>query len=175
MNSCVLGIFSNNLEGLTGSVYLMLSHGQISSGLFILIGVLYDRHHTRTIVNYRGVCQTMPIFSVVFLYFSLANIAFPGTASFVAEMLTFFGALQSNPLVTFIASFSMVLAPCYTLWFYHHMCFGSFSAFIPQSYGDITLKEFNSQAPLIILSQLFGFYTSPVQTLIHTSCQNFLF
>ena len=104
MNIATLSIFTNDLNGISGSIYFLISHGIISSALFFLIGVLYDRYHTRTIKYYRGIVQIMPLFSLFFLCFTLANIAVPGTSGFICEFLTFLAAFNLNPFISIFSS-----------------------------------------------------------------------
>ena len=104
MNIATLAIFTNDLNGLNASIYFLISHGIISSALFLLIGVLYDRYHTRTIKYYRGLVQFMPLFSIFFLFFTFANIAVPGTSGFICEFLTFLAAFNINPFIGIFSS-----------------------------------------------------------------------
>ena len=89
MNTSLIGLFSGTLPGLAGSLFFMVSHGLVSSALFLLVGVLYDRYHTRTVLYYRGLVLVLPLFTILFLFFTMSNIAFPGTSNFIAEFLTF--------------------------------------------------------------------------------------
>jgi NADH:ubiquinone oxidoreductase subunit 4 (subunit M) len=138
MNTATIGIFTNTYHGISSSVYFLISHGLISSALFLLIGVLYDRYHTRTINYYRGLVSIMPIFSSLFLFFSLANSAVPGTSGFISEFVSFLGAFSSNPFVALFASLAIVLTPAYSLWFFHKVSFGSFSPFLPTIFSDLS-------------------------------------
>jgi proton-translocating NADH-quinone oxidoreductase chain M len=104
MNLCILGIFSLNIQGIEGSIILMIGHAIVSGALFLLVGVLYDRHHSRLIRYYSGLTQTMPIFSFCFLFFSLANIGLPGTSNFIGEILIFVGLFKKSTCITFVAS-----------------------------------------------------------------------
>lgn len=104
MNVGMLGLISLNTQGVEGSLFLMIGHGIVSSTLFLMVGVLYDRHHTRLIKYYGGLTQTMPAFSSLFLYFSLANMGLPGTSNFVGEILVFIGILARSPVAAFIAA-----------------------------------------------------------------------
>ena len=115
MNFSLLGLFSNNSLGLEGSLYLMLGHGIVSSALFLCIGVLYDRYHTRNILYYGGLVTVMPIYSVIFLIFILANIGMPGTINFVGEFLVLVGVFQVNTIVAFLGGTSMVLGAVYSI------------------------------------------------------------
>eukprot|EP01093_Parvamoeba_rugata_P014452 TRINITY_DN4688_c0_g1_i4.p1 TRINITY_DN4688_c0_g1~~TRINITY_DN4688_c0_g1_i4.p1 ORF type:complete len:164 (-),score=22.05 TRINITY_DN4688_c0_g1_i4:1890-2381(-) len=115
MNFALLGLFSNNSLGIEGSLYLMLGHGIVSSGLFLCIGILYDRYHTRNILYYGGLVSTMPIFSTLFLIFTLANIGMPGTINFIGEFLVLLGIFKLNTFVSFFAATSMVLGAIYSI------------------------------------------------------------
>jgi len=115
MNFALLGLFAFNIEGIQGSIYLMLSHGVVSGALFLCVGCLYDRYHTRIIRYYGGLVATMPIFAVFFLIFTLANIAFPGTSSFIGEFLIFLGIFQQNITIGFLSAFGVILSACYSI------------------------------------------------------------
>jgi len=115
MNLGLLGIFACNTQGIEGSVVLMIGHGIVSSTLFLLVGVLYDRYHTRLIKYYSGLTQLMPLFSAFFLFFSLANMGLPATSNFVGEILVFIGLFQTSVFVTFVAAWGMVLCAGYSL------------------------------------------------------------
>jgi len=115
MNFALLGLFTNNSMGIEGSLFLLLGHGVVSSGLFLCIGILYDRYHTRNILYYGGLVQTMPIFSIIFLIFSLANIGFPGTVNFIGEFLVLVGTFKLNTTVAFLSATGMVLGAVYVI------------------------------------------------------------
>jgi len=115
MNLIVLGLFCINTQGIEGSIYQMLSHGVVSSALFLCVGVLYDRYHTRLIRYYNGCVYLMPLFSLFFLIFTMANIALPGTSSFVGEALIFIGLFKVNIFVTFFSATGMILGGAYSL------------------------------------------------------------
>jgi NADH:ubiquinone oxidoreductase subunit 4 (subunit M) len=115
MNFVTIGIFSGNLQGIEGSILLMISHGFISSALFLSIGVVYDRFHTRLLPYYGGLTLLMPLYSLLFVFFTFANISFPGTASFVGEFLILIGIFQTNPFVAVIATTGVVLGAVYSI------------------------------------------------------------
>jgi NADH:ubiquinone oxidoreductase subunit 4 (subunit M) len=110
-----LGLFTFNIQAIEGAIYLMLSHGVVSSALFMCIGVLYDRHHTRTLKYYSGMSQVMPIFMTIFLIFILGNLSFPTTAGFIGEFLVLIGLFQTNKMISFLASTGMVLGAAYSI------------------------------------------------------------
>jgi NADH-quinone oxidoreductase subunit M len=115
MNLVVLGLFSFNQIGILGAIIQSLSHGFVASALFLVIGVVYDRHHTRMVKYYSGLVHVMPIYSVIFLIFTMANIGLPGTSSFVGEFLLFLGVLKANTLVAFLSASGMVFSGAYSL------------------------------------------------------------
>jgi proton-translocating NADH-quinone oxidoreductase chain M len=115
MGFVTIGIFTLNTQGIEGSIILMLSHGLVSSALFLCIGVLYDRYKTRILKYYSGLTQVMPLFTIFFFFFSFSNIGFPGTSSFIGELLVLVGAFQSNIFLTFLTSLSIILSACYSI------------------------------------------------------------
>lgn len=139
----------------------MISHGIISSGLFILIGVLYDRYHSRIIKYYKGLVQFLPLFSLFFGYFTLANIGFPLTSGYMSEFITFLGLFIVNPILGILSTLAIILTPLYAFWFYHKIIYGSYSSYLTPSL-DITIKEFNILLPLLFLSLFIGIYPNIV-------------
>ena len=124
MNYLMFGLFSANIEGLVGSLILMVAHGFISGGLFACVGILYDRYHTRLQKPYGGLNYFMPIFSFFFLIFTLANISFPGSINFIGEFLVLLGVFFKNILIAFFVMFIMILSTCYALWLYNKIFSG---------------------------------------------------
>lgn len=162
MNGGLLGLLSGTLPGLMGGMLLMVSHGLVSSALFLLVGVLYDRYHTRTWAYYRGLAPVMPLFTLALLFFTLANVAFPGTASFPAELLTFLGGGLVNPGATALATLLIVLGPCYALLLHHRLTHGALSAHLPHLFQDLTLKEAHLLLPLAGLTLVLGLHPAPL-------------
>ena len=162
MNGGLLGLLSGTLPGLVGGMLLMVSHGLVSSALFLLVGVLYDRYHTRTLAYYRGLAPVMPLFTLAFLFFTLANVAFPGTASFPAELLTFLGSGILNPGLTALGTLLILLGPCYALLLHHRLHHGGLSAHLPHLFQDLTLKEAHLLLPLAGLTLLLGLHPHPL-------------
>lgn len=158
MNIATLAIFTNDLNGISGSIYFLISHGIISSAQFFLIGVLYDRYHTRTIKYYRGLVQIMPLFSIFFLCFTLANIAVPGTSGFICEFLTFLAAFNQNPFIGIFASLAIVQTPTYSLWFFHKIVYGKISPHFITIFSDLSFKEFIILSPLLFFTLFLGLY-----------------
>jgi len=124
MNLVMVGLFTLNSQGIEGAILQQLSHGLVSGALFLCIGVIYDRHHTRLIKYYGGLAHTMPLYIMIFLFFTMANIALPGTSSFVGEFLILAGAFQANTTVCFLSATGMVLGGCYSLWLFNRAVYG---------------------------------------------------
>ena len=173
MNFVTLGMFSLNVQGIEGSILVMLSHGIVSSALFLCIGVLYDRHKTRIVKYYRGMTITMPIFATIFLLFTLANISVPGTSSFIGEFLILVGTFQSNTLITVLASTGIVLGAAYSIWLYNRVAFGSLTNYIV-AFNDINKREMMIFVPFIILTLLMGIYPNIFIDTMHMSVSNLL-
>ena len=158
MNLVIIGLFTINLYGIEGSILQMISHGIISSALFLGIGILYDRHHTRLIKYFGGISFTMPVFSIIFLIFTLSNIAVPGTGSFISELLILIGLFQNNFLITFFSATGMVLGAVYSLWLYNRVFFGVIKIKYIHQFKDIKKRELYLFLPLIILVFIIGVY-----------------
>nr|ANA57053.1 NADH dehydrogenase subunit 4 [Pyramimonas parkeae] len=151
MNYVTLGIFSLNLQGIEGSILLMLSHGLVSSALFLCVGCLYERTHTRLLKYYGGCVQTMPIFSILFLFFTLGNISLPGTSSFVGEFLILSGVFQTNPFVGCLAASGMIFGTAYSMWLYNRLAFCNSKYHLFTAYSDLNRREI-----LLFLPFVFG-------------------
>jgi NADH-ubiquinone oxidoreductase chain 4 len=143
MGVVMLGIFSLTVIGIEGSIFLQIAHGLVSSALFIIVTILYDRHHTRIVRYYRGVTITMPIFSILFLFFTLANIGAPLTCNFIGEFMSLLGIFQTNAVLGILGGIGMVLSACYALYLYNRVCFGTVSLYIENSTDnrDISRRE----------------------------------
>jgi NADH-ubiquinone oxidoreductase chain 4 len=166
MNLCLLGLFSYQLDGLTGGYWIMINHGFVSSALFLLAGILFSRYSLRAIKYYRGLFISMPIFSLFFFIFNLANIGFPPFGPFISEILIFFGLFQSSFFLSFIASFSIILSGVYGIWFITRILYGLpkanhfFSSHIFIFSNDLYYKEFFLLSILFLLSLIFGLFPS---------------
>ena len=158
MNFALIGLFSLNIEGIQGSIYLMLSHGIVSGALFLCIGCLYDRYHTRILKYYSGIVLTMPIFSIVFLIFTLANIAFPGTCNFVGEFLIFIGIFQQNTSIGFLSALGVILSASYAVWLYNRITFRNINLNFFFHFRDLKQNERILFYPLILCVFLMGLY-----------------
>nr|WCH57791.1 NADH dehydrogenase subunit 4 [Hypnea flava] len=174
MGFVTIGIFSLNLQGLEGSVILMLSHGLVSSALFLCVGILYDRYKTRIIKYYTGLVQVMPIYGIFFLFFTFASIGFPGTSSFIGEILVLLGAFQINTILTFFSSLGMILGAAYSIWLFNRISFGSLKLNYLSIYQDISRREFFILIPITVLIIWMGVYPNAFLNDIHSSLYNLL-
>jgi proton-translocating NADH-quinone oxidoreductase chain M len=173
MNIVVFGIFSREYFSIEGSILLMISHGIISGALFLLIGVLYDRHHTRLIKYYSGIGQGMPIFSYFLLFFNLCNFSLPGTSSFVGELLVLTGLFKFNTYVAIVASLSIILGGIYSIWLVNRINGGYCNIFNISNVYDINRLEFHILLPLVFLAILIGIYPSILLDSMYTSVRMF--
>ena len=156
MGFVTIGIFSMNQQGIDGAIFQMLSHGIISAALFLLVGVIYDRMHTREIKLYGGLISLMPKYALFFIFFSMANVGLPGTSGFVGEFLVLLGAFQSNKFVTILASIGIVLSACYALWLCRNIIFGRIINNNLLAITDLDVREKLFLIPLIILTLFLG-------------------
>jgi len=172
MNFVTIGMFSLNIQGIEGSILLMLSHGMVSSALFLCVGVLYDRHKTRLVKYYGGLVSTMPMFSTIFLFFTLANMSLPGTSSFIGEFLILVGVFQRNSLVATLAALGMILGAAYSLWLYNRVIFGNFKPKFLQKFSDLNRREVLIFFPFIVGVIWMGVYPEVFLECMHTSVSN---
>jgi proton-translocating NADH-quinone oxidoreductase chain M len=156
MNFCVIGIFSLTYFGLIGSFFLMLGHGLISTALFFLVGVLYDRYHTRLLKYYGGLVTKMPLFAFFFFFFNLANMSFPGTVNFIGEFLILLSILNKNFFIVLVMLVSLFLTSVYSMKLCNLILFGELKLFYIQKYTDINRREFIILFLLFFLTMLFG-------------------
>ena len=161
MGYVTLGIFSLNDLGINGAIFQMLSHGVISAALFLIVGVVYDRLHTRMISRYGGVVETMPRYAIIFMLFMMASVGLPGTAGFVGEFMTLFGAFQANMWVGIFAASGIVLGATYMLLLYRRVVFGKLEKDDLKSLLDMTPREIFIFAPLVILVLWMGIWPMP--------------
>lgn len=168
MNLVIMGLFSFTVQGLEGAILQSVSHGFVSSGLFLCVGVLYDRYHTRIIEYYGGLTLVMPNFAIIFFFFTIANIAFPLTSSFVGEFLILSGVFDSNPFSAFVGCTGMVLSTVYSLWLYNRLMFGQLKDIYITKFSDINVREFVIFFPLIIGTIVLGVYPDVLLKGIHT-------
>lgn len=173
MNITLLGLFSNTIQGIEGSLILMLAHGVVSPALFICVVILYDRYHTRLLKYYRGLTQHMPVWSIMFFLFTLGNIAVPLSANFVGEFMTFAGAYQQNPVLTVFGALGMILSAAYGIWLYNRTAFGAQSRYLAPL-GDINRREFMTLLPLLILMFVMGLFPNIFLEPMHLAVSNLL-
>ncbi|MBC01584.1 MAG: NADH-quinone oxidoreductase subunit M [Rhodobacteraceae bacterium] len=162
MGYVTMGIFTMTEQGVQGALFQMLSHGIVSGALFLCVGVIYDRMHTRDISAYGGLVNRMPFYAVAFLIFTMANVGLPGTSGFVGEFLTLMGAFQVNTWVALIATTGVILSAAYALFLYKRVVFGALDKESLKSIMDLSLRERVIIVPMIILTILFGFYPAPI-------------
>ncbi len=173
----ILGVFSNVIQGIEGSIVLGLAHGFVSPGLFICAGgVLYDRSSTRLITFYKGMTQIMPLFSILFFILSLGNCGAPLTLNFIGEFLSLYGSFERLPLLGVFASSSIVFAAAYTIYMYNRISFGGIlSRFFTVNISDLNKREFNLLLILVILTVMLGIYTVPILDGLHYSVSSFIY
>ena len=169
MNLVILGLFSFNVIGIEGALLQSLSHGFVASALFAIIGVVYDRYHTRTVKYYGGLVHIMPIYIIIFLFFTMANIGLPGTGSFVGEFLILTGSFQTNIFVTVIGATSMILGGCYSLWLFNRIAYGNLKTQYIKKFVDLNKKEFYIFLPFILGTLIMGLFPSIFLNPIHIS------
>ena len=177
MGFVTLGTFVFTVQALEGAVMGMISHGFIAAALFLCVGVMYDRLHTREIGDYGGVVNQMPIFAAIMLFFSMANIALPGSSAFIGEIMVLIGTFAADPVylpvsakwIAMAATISVVLSACYTLWMFKRVIMGDVIKDTVRSMGEITKREVALFVPLMILTLWVGFYPVPVLDLLHES------
>lgn len=174
MGFVTIGIFTFNLSGIEGSLLIMLSHGFISSVLFLCIGIIYDRFHTRLIKYYSGLVQVMPIFSFFFVFSSVSNLAFPSTSSFVGEFLILVGIFFNSTITAFLASSSMVFGAAYSLWLCNRLLFGSLIMNYMLLYTDVNRRECALLFPLFVCILWVGIYPEIFLEPMHFSVLNLL-
>lgn len=172
MNLVILGIFSFNTVGLEGAILQSLSHGFVASALFLVIGVVYDRYHTRIVQYYGGLATVMPIYIAIFLFFTLANISFPGTSSFVGEFLILVGSFKVNTTITFLGATGIIIGGAYSLWLLNRIAFGNLKIQYTNKFLDLSFREFTIFVPLILNTLLIGVYPEIFLSSLHMSVNN---
>jgi len=160
MGFVTIGMFALNQQGIEGSVFQMLSHGVVSGALFLCVGVVYDRLHTREIARYGGLVKNMPKYAVVFLFMTMASVGLPGTAGFVGEFLVLMGVFRDNTWVAALAATGMVLGAAYALWLYRRVVYGKLTKPDVKAMFDITPREIAVFVPLIVVVLWMGVYPS---------------
>jgi NADH-quinone oxidoreductase subunit M len=171
MGFVTMGIFAGTMQGVAGGVFQMISHGIVSGALFLCVGIVYDRMHTREIAAYGGLVNRMPLYAMVFMVFTLANVGLPGTSGFIGEFMTLLGTFKVAVPTAFLASFGLILSACYALWLYRKIIFGALVKPALMSMKDMTFRECLTLFPLIALTIWFGVYPKPVLDMSAASVQ----
>ena len=172
MGFVTMGIFSLTHQGIEGGIYQMLSHGIVSGALFLCVGVIYDRMHTREIAAYGGLVARMPIYAACFMVFTLANLGLPGTGGFVGEFLTMLGTFRVNTWVVIFAATGAILSAAYMLYLYWRVIFGSLVKPTLMTIRDLSLREFAILAPLVAITIFMGVYPKPILDVTHVAVAN---
>jgi NADH-quinone oxidoreductase subunit M len=162
MGFVTIGVFTLTMQGLQGGMFQMLSHGIVSGALFLCVGVIYDRMHTREIAAFGGLADRMPLYAFCFMVFTLANVGLPGTSGFVGEFLSLLGAFRINTWVAFLAATGVIFSAAYALWLYGRVIFGKLEKPALKYITDLTWREVAVMAPLVVLTIVFGFSPGPI-------------
>jgi NADH-quinone oxidoreductase subunit M len=162
MGFVTMGIFTLTHQGVEGGIFQMLSHGVVSGALFLCVGVVYDRMHTRDISAYGGLVNRMPIYAACFMVFTLANVGLPGTSGFIGEFLTMLGAFLLNTWIAIFAATGVILSAAYALYLYRRIIFGSLVKPALQTIQDLSAREVAILAPLVVITIAMGFYPTPI-------------
>jgi len=174
MGFVTMGIFTLTHQGVEGGIFQMLSHGVVSGALFLCVGVIYDRMHTREIAAYGGLVNRMPIYAACFMVFTLANVGLPGTSGFVGEFLTMLGAFAVNSWVAIFATTGIILSAAYALYVYRRVIFGDLVKPALQTIRDLSAREFAILAPLVVVTILMGLYPKPIFDVTSASVANLI-
>jgi NADH-quinone oxidoreductase subunit M len=162
MGYVTMGIFTMNVHGIQGSIFQMVSHGFVSAALFLCVGVVYDRMHTREIAAYGGLVNRMPWYAVAFMIFTMANVGLPGTSGFIGEFLTLLGAFRANTWVAFFATTGVILSAAYALWLYRQVVFGALEKPSLKGILDLSVRERLVLYPLVAVTIFYGIYPAPI-------------
>jgi NADH-quinone oxidoreductase subunit M len=169
MGFVTMGLFAMTTQGVAGGIFQMISHGIVSAALFLCVGVIYDRMHTRQIAAYGGLVNRMPVYAFIFMIFTFANIGLPGTSGFIGEFLTLLGTFRINNWVATLATIGTILSAAYALWLYRKVVFGKLEKPSLFNIKDVGWREIAILTPLVILTIVFGVYPKPVLDMSATS------
>ena len=172
MGFVTIGIFTLTRQGIDGALFQMISHGLISAALFLCVGVVYDRMHSRLITSYGGLVHRMPAYAMVFMVFTLANVGLPGTTGFVGEFLTLLAAFQISTWLALFAASGIILSAAYALWLYRRVIFGVIEKESLKAMADLSRREAVMLFPLVILVIFFGVYPAPLLDVFGASVDN---
>ncbi|WFU20802.1 NADH-quinone oxidoreductase subunit M [Bradyrhizobium sp. CB1717] len=171
MGFVTMGIFAGTMQGVAGGMFQMISHGIVSGALFLCVGIVYDRLHTREIAAYGGLVNRMPLYAMTFMIFTMANVGLPGTSGFVGEFMTLLGTFKVSIPTAFFATFGVILSAGYALWLYRKVVFGALVKPSLMSMKDLTLRECVTLFPMVALTILFGVWPKPVLDMSAASVQ----
>jgi NADH-quinone oxidoreductase subunit M len=174
MGFVTIGIFTFNTQGIEGGIFQMLSHGIISAALFLCVGVIYDRVHSREIARYGGLVNRMPLYAFAFMIFMLASVGLPGTSGFVGEILILVGVYQVNTWVAALAALGVILGAAYMLWLYRRTIFGELEKDDLKQILDLDRREIAFLAPLVVLAILMGVLPGPFLDVMHVSVDHLI-
>ena len=174
MGFVTIGAFTLTTQGVEGAIYQMLSHGVVSAALFLVVGVVYDREHSREIAHYGGLVERMPVYALTFMLFMLASVGLPGTGGFVGEFLVLLGAFQANSWVAAFAATGVILGACYMLYLYRRIIFGKLTKEHLAKITDMNKREIAVFAPLVVVTLWMGIYPTSFLDVMHVSVDNLL-
>ncbi len=174
MGFVTMGIFALNRQGIDGAMFQMISHGLVSGALFLCVGVVYDRMHTREIAAYGGLVNNMPLYAFTFMVFTMANVGLPGTSGFIGEFLSLMGAFKASTWVAFFATTGVILSAAYALWLYRRVVFGKLTKPALMKLPDMTPRELAMLLPLILLTIFFGAYPGPILNLFGPTVESII-
>lgn len=174
MGYVTLGAFTLTAHGIEGAIYQMLSHGVVSAALFLIVGVVYDRIHSREIAVYGGLAEKMPGYAVTFMVFMLASVGLPGTGGFVGEFMVLLGAFQADTIVAALAASGLILGATYMLYLYRRVIFGALTKENLKSITDMSTREWLVFAPLILITIWMGVYPSSFLDPMHVTVENLI-
>jgi len=174
MGFVTIGIFAGTKQGIEGAIFQMLSHGVVSGALFLFVGVIYNRMHTREIARYGGLVHRMPLYAFVFMIFMLASVGLPGTSGFIGEFLVLVGVFQVNTWVALLASTGIILGAAYMLWLYRRVVFGELTREDLKGILDLSRREIAVFAPLVFLVMWMGIYPKPFLDVMSQSVDNLI-
>ncbi|MCF6196391.1 MAG: NADH-quinone oxidoreductase subunit M [Emcibacter sp.] len=174
MGFVTLGIFAFNTQGIEGAIIVMLAHGFVASALFLCVGVIYDRLHTREIERYGGLVNVMPKYALTFMFFTMASVGLPGTGNFVGEILVLIGLFKVSIWTTFFAATGLILGAAYMLWLYRKVVFGELVKEDLKAMMDMNKREIIIFTPLVFFTLLMGIYPSVFLDFIHVSVDNLI-
>jgi NADH-quinone oxidoreductase subunit M len=172
MNLSVIGVFSLTYQGIQGSLFLLLSHGLVSSALFFLVGFLYDRYYTKLLKYYGGLVIKMPIFAIYFFFFSISNLAFPGTSNFISELLVLVGITEKNITIMILAASGMLFSSIYSIWLFNRLVFGNPKLVYIKNHKDLTKRESCIMIFLVFFTILFGIIPEFILDITYFSIKN---